>query len=265
MTDKDFGKFDPIVPERDERIGRSKPDIPRQSTKPRNSIPDSPRPKGGGGVLWKVLVLILMLGLGGLGYFFVQQTEHLDQLQGRFDDLEAKIVSTDESLNQSGTSLGIKLQSHDEVLNKHWAEIKKLWGISYDRNRKNIEAQKKVVDAQAKSLKGLQASRAARKKEVASLIGQQDKSKKSLEAVVNASLAAKLEMNDLVNQSQGAADKVNRFEKNLETLKQNLNARVAENEEAINAIDAYRLQLNRTVQQLQQQVNTLSGKSPQTP
>ena len=265
MTDKDFGKFDPIVPERDECIGRGNSNMPRQPTKPRNSIPDSPQPKGGGGALWKVLVLILVLGLGGLGYFFVQQTEHLDQLQSRFDDLEAKIVSTDESLNQSGTSLGIKLQNHDEVLDKHWAEIKKLWGISYDRNRKNIEAQKKAVDAQAKSIKGLQASRAARKKEVASLIGKQDKSTKSLEAIVNASLAAKLELNDLVGQSQNAADKVNRFEKNLETLKQNLNSRVAENEEAINAIDAYRLQLNRTVQQLQQQINTLSGKSSQTP
>ena len=109
MTDKDFGKFDPIVPERDERIGRGNSNIPRQPTKPRNSIPDAPQSKGGGGALWKVLVLILVLGLGGLGYFFVQQTEHLDQLQSRFDDLEAKIVSTDESLNQSGTSLGIKL------------------------------------------------------------------------------------------------------------------------------------------------------------
>ena len=264
MSDKDFSRLDPIVPESDERIGRDKPAAPRPSRS--RGAPKNPRPaKESGGGLWKLLVLILMLGLGGLGYFFVQQTEQFTQLQNRFDNLEAKIVSTDESLNQSGTSLSIKLKDQEAELDKHWTEIKKLWGVSYDRNRTNIEAQKNTLEAQNKTLKGLQASMAARKKEIDGLKSAQGKAEKSLAAVVNAALAAKLETNDLVGQSQKVADQINSFEKSLAMLKQNLNTRVANNEEAIGAIDAYRLQVNRDLQQMKQQLGAFPVSSQQAP
>ena len=264
MTDKDFSNLDPIVPEREERIGRGK----SQSTQaggtkhPKKEVKSSSSSKGrGDSVLWKLLVLILVVGLGGLGYFFVQQTGQLNQLQNRFDALEAKIVSTDESLSQSGAALGIKLKDHDVELDKHWSEIKKLWGISYDRNRKNIESLQKTLAAQEKTLKGLQASMAARKKEVSNFNARLDKNSKSLDAVVNSSMAVKLEMNDLVSQSQSVTDQVNKLKAKIDSLKQNLNSRVATNEEAIGAIDAYRLQVNRDIQQIKQQLNTSPSSS----
>lgn len=266
MADREFGKLDPIVPESEERIGRAKHSASSVgstgSIKGRagKSSEQTARNRSGGG-LWKLLVLILLLGVGGLGYFFVQQTEQLDQLQHRFDSLEAKIVSTDESLNQSGAALGIKLKDHDTELAKHWSEIKKLWGISYDRNRKTIESQEKTLAAQEKTLKGLKASMAARKKEISKLVAHVDKASASLEAMVNTSMAAKLEMNDIVSQSQAVTDQVNNLQKTIDTLKQNLNARVADNEEAIGAIDAYRLQVNRDLQQLKQQLGAKSVSS----
>mgnify|MGYP001826262857 FL=1 len=116
MTDKEFSKLDPIVPESDERIGRGRPMAPnrsqvsgsRTSEKGRGGSNNShPAPKSGMW-FWKFLVLLLIVGLGGLGYFFVEQTERLSTLQDRFNELEAKIVSTDESLNESGTALAVK-------------------------------------------------------------------------------------------------------------------------------------------------------------
>ena len=284
MTDKEFSKLDPIVPESDERIGRGRPGSPKQkdvgSTGARKNkkthtstsgYSNNPVPKAGGtevksvGLIWKFLVLILICGLGGLGYFFVEQTERLSQLQKRFDGLEAKIVSTDESLNESGTALAVKLKDQGETLDKHWSEIKKLWGVSHDRNRKKIEAQEKTLAAQSKTVKSLQASMSARKKEITSLTGKVDKASQSVETVVNSSLATKLEMNDLVGQSQQVNDQVNSLEKSVAALKQDLNARVANNEEAINAIDAYRLQVNRDIQLLKQQLNpATSGSSSAT-
>lgn len=281
MTDKEFSKLDPIVPESDERIGRGRAGSSKQadvgSTGTRKSekskYSNSPEPKADGsgvksiGLIWKFLVLILICGLGGLGYFFVEQTERLSLLQGRFDELEAKIVSTDESLNESGTALAVKLKDQGETLDKHWSEIKKLWGVSHDRNRKKIEVQEKTLAAQSKTVKNLQASMSARKKEITALTGKVDKASQSMETVVNSSLATKLEMNDLVGQSQQINDQVNNLEKSVESLKQNLSTRVAGNEEAINAIDAYRLQVNRDIQLLKQQLNSASsgGSSATTP
>ena len=275
MTDKEFSKLDPIVPESDERIGRDRPVAPNRSqvsgsrasaSKKGRSRPDSSHPAPKSGMwFWKFLVLLLIIGLGGPGYFFVEQTERLSTLQGRFNELEAKIVSTDESLNESGTALAIKLKDQGTTLDKHWSEIKKLWGVSNDRNRKNIEAQEKILATQSKTIKNLQGSMSARKKEVSSLTGKLDKTSKSLDTVVNSSLAAKLEMNDLVGQSQQVTDKMNKLEKSLDGLKQNLNARVADNEEAINAIDAYRLQVNRDIQLLKQQLsNSATSASTNT-
>jgi uncharacterized coiled-coil protein SlyX len=278
MTDKEFSKLDPIVPESDERIGRGRAGSSKQadvcstgsrkSEKPHYSNSSASKAGAPGvksiGLIWKFLVLILMCGLGGLGYFFVEQTERLSQLQGRFDELEAKIVSTDESLNESGTALAVKLKDQGETLDKHWSEIKKLWGVSHDRNRKKIEAQEKTLAAQSNTVKNLQASMSARKKEITTLTGKVDKASQSMETVVNSSLAANLEMNDLVGQSQQINDQVNNLEKSFESLKQNLNTRVADNEEAINAIDAYRLQVNRDIQLLKQQLAPASSGSSTT-
>jgi len=274
MTDKEFSKLDPIVPESDERIGRGRPIAPNRSqvsgsgasSKKGRSCPNNSHPVPKSGMwFWKFLVLLLIIGLGGLGYFFVEQAEQFSTLQDRFNELEAKIVSTDESLNESGTALAIKLKDQGTTLEKHWSEIRKLWGVSNDRNRKKIEAQEKTLAAQSKNVKNLQGSMAARKKEISSLTGKLDKTSKSLGTVVNSSLAVKLEMNDLLGQSQQVTDKMNNLEKSLDVLKQNLNARVAGNEEAINAIDAYRLQVNRDIQLLKQQLsNSAAGTSTST-
>jgi len=271
MTDKEFSKLDPIVPESDERIGRGRPMAPNRSQvsssgaagikKGRGRSNNSRSAPKNGMWFWKFLVLLLMIGLGGLGYFFVEQTEQFSTLQGRFNELEAKIVSTDESLNESGTALAVKLKDQGVTLDKHWSEIKKLWGVSNDRNRKNIEAQEKTLATQSKTIKNLQGSMSARKKEVSSLTGKLDKTSKSLDTVVNASLAAKLELNDLVGQSQQVTDKMSKLEISLDGLKQNLNARVADNEEAINAIDAYRLQVNRDIQLLKQQLSNSAASA----
>lgn len=251
MTDKDFNRLDPIVPESDERIGRSESRGGRIAKDRKRATSEMP-PRSGGAIggFWKVLVVILLLGLGGLGYFFVQVTENLALLQSRFDDLESKIDSTDESLNQSGTARGIKLKSHDEILDKHWSEIKKLWGVSNDRNRKKIEAQEK-------SIKSLEASRAARKKDVANLTAKLTKTGKSVDSMASASLAAKLEVNDMVNQSQELVDQLNSLKQSLKASQLDLQTRVAGNEEAINAIDAYRRQVNRDIQQIKQQLGAI--------
>lgn len=289
MTDKDFTRLDPFVPESDGRIGRgnttashdrvsTSDTVESQASSSARGVSGRSRSRRGGARTrseahpstslsnkksssWfsQFMVLILVVGLAGLSFFFIQQSKQLDQLQSRFDELEAKIVSTDESLNQSGSVLGVKLGAQQATLDKHWSEIKKLWGVANDRNRKAIDEQKETLEAQAKTIKALEASSAARKKEVAGLKASLDKASKSLETVINSSLAAKLEVNDLNDRSQSVIGQMNEMEKSLEKLGQNLMKRVSTNEEAIAAIDAYRLQVNRDIQQIKQQIQNISG------
>lgn len=262
MSDRDFNRFDPIVPTSDDRIGRGegRERSPENVRPKREKPPAKTRSSGGGaGVFWKFLLLVLLLGLAGLGYLFYEQTQRFDVLQTRFNDLEAKIVSTDESLSQSGAALSIKLKEHQKSLDEHWSEIRKLWGVAYDKNRKTIEDQGKTLASQEKVVKGLQASMSARKKEIEALESKADKASKSAETAASSALAAKLEVNDMVSQVQDIADRLNRVEKGLKDSQQKTNGRIATNEEAIRAIDAYRLQINRDLQLIKQQLGSPPG------
>jgi uncharacterized protein involved in exopolysaccharide biosynthesis len=149
---------------------------------------------------------------------FVQDAE-LRKLQERFDVLETNVITTDINSN---------FKEQDLKLDKHWSEIKKLWGIAYDRNSKSIKKIKTTLEYQ--------------KQDLASISKKMEKSNKSMNSLVNSSLATKLEVNDLV------AKYGSKPSKDVET-------RILENEKAIEAIDAHRLVINRDIQQLKSQLN----------
>ena len=131
--------------------------------------------------------------------------------------LETNVVTTDIDSN---------FKEQDLKLDKHWSEIKKLWGIAYDRNSKRIKKIKTSLEYQ--------------KQDLASISKKIEKSNKSVSSLVNSSLATKLEVNDL------AAKYGSKSSKGIE-------ARILENEKAIKAIDAHRLIINRDIQQLKSQ------------
>jgi hypothetical protein len=68
-------------------------------------------------------------------------------------------------------------------------------------------------------------------------------------------MAAKLEVNDLASQLQDITARLNAVDKTA----RDSSARTAANEEAIRAIDAYRLQVNRDLQLIKQQLGAPPG------
>ena len=179
-----------------------------------------------------------------MGYLFISQELQLARLQDRFNELEAKIISTDESLDQSGELLVTRLGAQESTLVKHWSEIRKLWAIAYDKNRKNISQQQEKIKLQGIALEKLKTLTASQKKELTSMTDKLDKSTKTVNTMVGSSLAAKSEISDLVAQIRGLSIA-------------GLNARITDNEKAVKAIDAHRLSVNREIQQLKER---LGGK-----
>ena len=149
---------------------------------------------------------------------FAQDAE-LSKLQERFDVLETNVITTDINSN---------FKEQDLKLDKHWSEIKKLWGVAYDRNRKSIKKIKTTLEYQ--------------KQDLASISKKIEKSNKSINSLVSSSLATKLEVNDLVAKDGSKPSK-------------DVEIRILENEKAIEAIDAHRLIINRDIQQLKSQLN----------
>lgn len=98
-----------------------------------------------------ILLFLILCASAGAGYWLWQQNMQLrNELYGaknEIQNLDHQLIAADVSANRQGETL-------EETLNTHASEIRKLWGVSYDTNRKAIsgntaaleEVQKKLVD-----------------------------------------------------------------------------------------------------------------------
>lgn len=267
MSDKDFRRFDPIVPERDGPAPKaSAPSFTADDNveKPGNrsgkgAPPQKSSPTTASGSQWPLL--LCLVALVAIGAFSWYQSRVLEDLNTRFSQLSARIESTDESLNESGTTLSLKIKEQGEKLDEHWGEIRKLWGVSYDTNRKAIAENTKSIEQQKTSIANIQASL---KKTESSLAGFQqsiDAVKKQAEAadqsvstMRSSSLGISAQLDELNEQVEAMSGRVSRTDSTVKQINADLTRRIAENEKSLRALDTYRAQVNQQLSQLRQQV-----------
>ncbi|WCN09185.1 hypothetical protein [Marinomonas mediterranea] len=82
------------------------------------------------------LLLLILGAASSAGYWLWQQNQQLkSQLAGALNeiqDLDHQLIAADVSAGKLGSTV-------EETLKTHESEIRKLWGVAYDRNRKNIQ------------------------------------------------------------------------------------------------------------------------------
>ncbi|WIO73715.1 hypothetical protein QP938_10480 [Porticoccaceae bacterium LTM1] len=242
----DQNGFNSIVPDQDERIGArgNRAGAPKPAARPR------PEPSGNGGGTWKILVIVLVLVVGAMGWFGWQQHQQLTTLQSSFDNLQARLASTDDSLSKSGAALQLKIKEQEEELGKHWAEIKKLWGVSYDINKKDIASNKDTAAKNTGRIAKLEKS----VNTVAQLSKNLDLASKKLAEISASTLAANVEMEDVQQRLRETTDKLNTIDQSFNRWRQDVDKRLKSSEEAVEAIDAYRRQINQELLQLRKQL-----------
>jgi uncharacterized protein HemX len=247
----DKNRINPIVPERDDMIGRSansaassgkKP--PSKSDSSRLSSNGSNSSGGSAGGFWKLLIALLfivLLGAGGFGWlqFDALSKNHTD-LQQRFDALESRLSSTDESMSQSGAALQLKISKQGESLERHWAEIKKLWGVTNDINKGKIETNKKDIAF-------LATKRTAVEKSIAGLSARVDKENRSLTNLSGNYLAITADIDGINTAARNLSDKIASLEGALTKIDRQLKS----NAEAIESMDAFRRQTNQKIYNLE--------------
>ncbi|HEY8385285.1 MAG TPA: hypothetical protein VIK82_03600 [Porticoccaceae bacterium] len=264
MSDKDFRPLDPIVPERDGPPPRAgvftgddrREHAPARAAKPtREKAPRQPR----SGTSWLgVLSLVALVVVAGFAW---QQSRVLADLNARFSQLSARIESTDESLNQSGAALGLKIKEQEEKLAEHWTEIRKLWGVSYDTNRKAIAANTEALEAQKAALSTLQAnlkkaetSLAALQKSMDTVSKQAAEASQSVSTIRGSTLGTAAQLEELQQKVTALSSTLTTTNNGVNQLRTDLTRRVADNEQALKAMDSYRAQINQQLSQLRQQI-----------
>ena len=218
----------------------------------RRPAPQQASPQGAGASKGLVMVLlVLVLGLAGACGWLWQElqtmnsqlTKTSDSLQSTRDQIESLGVELKDNVSETGDSLSKEVKT-----NQH--EIRKLWDLANKRNKKDIafhtsqiatlkKQVKKASDATAKASKNLST--------ISASVGKVEANHTSLSGDV-------AEYNEQLLLVRGELELL---QQRLESVPSNLSKRVAENEEAIAAIDAARRDLVKNITQLQARINQL--------
>lgn len=260
MSNNDNDEFDdapPIVPPRDEvasrQRGREQPDLVRPGQYAEKVKVST----------WPVrimlgLLLLAVAGGGGLGYWLHQQTlADLEQASSRIADLENRLASVGDSTEETTANILERLDMHFSEIDKLWAarnatdeDVEDLTGrvanveTSVEENQTTIEETNQrlvqstnLVEETRQDLDSVRNELESTTEQVSSLAG----------SVRNLQTTSE-ELMDLT-ESMGSG----------EAASEGLSERVTRIEEAIEAIDSYRLQMNQTVRRLQDRIEELQG------
>lgn len=232
-------------------IAPSQDDIASRRTS-RRAEPVSARSRSSAaGVVTNLVLALLIAGLTACGWFIATQNDALadarlerDQSVARLERIERRLSLTDEALSQTDAETQDQLQFWE-------SEIRKLWDVSNKRNREWIEANQAAVaklqtalEAQNRTLGEVRAQAT----DLRSAIGTQD-------AILEQITLLDRRASDLLRQQRTLTDSVNSLDQTTAAL----DRRVDENEEAVQAIDAFRRDTIGRMTRLQERVDASSG------
>ncbi len=229
--------------------------------------PDSTaRRRGGGGrrrpdsaksssIAVNLVLAVLVAGLMVAGWFLANQHQLLvaeqaarEAAEQRLAVLEDRLRVTDEALTETGADTG-------KQINRWESEIRKLWAVANERNKKWIKANETGLAAQTK---GLESARSAQKQ----LVTQLAAIEKSVAKLADINVSVKrldTKVGEIGATQKELVGRVNSARQAVASLQAGLVNRVEENEQAVASMDAFRGQLNQRLTRLEQSLNTAPG------
>src|SRR5690554_208403 len=303
-----FGGAEPRKPE----ASKEKPAVKKE--KPPKPPKEAKQPGGrgghnGGGSLMVWVLLILVAAMAGAGWYV--QEQRIQALEGQLEEadywarqsklaiarFEGELSETGESLQERGASLEEKIAANDKRLESANGEIRKLWAIANERNKKRLDEHQQRLAAldekltgTAGSVTGLEASlekvRSGLSDDLVQLSGRLDSSAASLEQADKASAEQLSILSQQIGDVGQLVDsRVRRFEQEQKLGIDGLEGRIsaleketsamagdgevralrnqlAEMKKVVDAIDASRAQLTSRLVRLSEEINQLRSGSP---
>lgn len=239
------------------------------------------------------LLILLLIISAGAGYWLWQQNMQLrNELYGaksEIQNLDHQLLAADVSANKQGETL-------EETLNNHASEIRKLWGVAYDTNRKSIASNDAAIEDVQKKLSTMRETMSTQSKRIAvqaeafneveagfnklvpsvanidqavkSIAAKQDEQAKQLQS------AEKL-ITSQRGQNEAQALSLEQISKSLATLEKkvasvetqtmgsnsadmaDVEQTLSRHQEAIESSDTFRVQVNAEIIRLRKQINQL--------
>ena len=214
--------------------------VSKPARKPISPQPQVIEQKVSSSGLWAaLLVALIALAAAIFSYWQLMQTQDLlknqqtslKSQQQRIVELENQLALSDDESAQSLVAVSAKLKEAN-------SEIRKLWGVSYDTNRKAIKANKTAIDSQSKRQQTL------------------DKALQAQQTTVNSGNQRLSEQELLMRTLRERVDEQSNNVKSAAAAASDNQKRIAGNEEAIKAFDVFRRTVSRDLLQIKQQIQS---------
>ena len=240
-----------------------------------------------------VLLLLILSASAGAGYWLWQQNIQLrNELYGaksEIQNLDHQLLAADVSANEQGVTL-------EETLKNHESEIRKLWGVAYDTNRKSIASNNTSIDELEKKLSSMRDTMSTQSKRIAiqadafneieagynklvpavalidetvkvittkqeSHAKQLQSSEKLLTAQKGQNEAQTLRLEQISQDLSALQKKITTLEKQVVDTNSSdvttIQQTLAKHQDAINSSDEFRMQVNGEIIRLRKQINQL--------
>lgn len=220
--------------------------------------------KKGSGLGTTLVIITLLLVCAALSYQVwnvSQQTRitetALSEATKRIDQINRELFATGSTVLESSNVVEEKFKFFD-------SEIRKLWDVSYKRNKGAIEEHEKEIKSLTADLKKVSESFKSSETKQSALAKEQGETSSKLKQMntqllaENTTLRASLE--DHTEQLLMLRGELELLQTRLKDMPKDLGKRLKTNEEAIEAIDAARRQLVANITLLQNRVDQIQGK-----
>jgi chromosome segregation ATPase len=212
----------------------------------------------------RIMLTLLVLAFGGASYLaytvYEENLRQLDQANRRIMDLENRLAMVGDSAEE--TALNIV-----ERVDFNFSEIDKLWAARNTTNRNVTDLTGRVTNVETRSQENQTAIEETTVRLVQST-SVAENAQRDVAAVRNETgqLAERLTaLNGQVQNLQGVAQELVNLRATISTTENasgGFNDRLVRVEQAIEAIDAYRMQSNQALQRLQQQIESVAQRIP---
>lgn len=230
-------------------------------------------------ILWTAVVLLVACS-GYFHYLNTRQSELNQKLQQRLESLETQLGMTTSSATQASQSLGDKVAELDTRLKATDGEIRKLWSITNDKNKKILDGHSSKLDEIAKQMTSIQNAVGDMKKssdQTDKAISETARKAESIEKIANAASKSIGEINSaikelqqkiaqsepLVREANQQAVMAQEQSEQMQAKISELGKRVSAQDETLKSIDTFRRSVNVDLNKLKQQ--TMGSTTLQQP
>jgi chromosome segregation ATPase len=230
---------------------------PDDSTGYRRGGKPRPPERGGTGRLLglNVVLAILVAGLVVSGWFVANQHQQLNEAERLLGEADQRLIRLEERLQMTDQTMSAAGDEVQDQLGFWEDEIRKVWDVANKRNKNWIVENQSKLKRQAARLANIDASLTGLK----SSVSRHDQAFGQQREMLDQLAALDLQIRQVAEQQRRMTDQLNAARQGFASLESGLERRVANNEEAVEAIDAYRVQLNNRLNDLRRRMETLHG------